>query len=147
MLAKPEFRHLTPSADLDIDSAVHDLGRVGADVGEHGSAERLAAGVVKAPVVLGALDAVAHDQAVAEQRLFVGAVAIGGVIGVVRGAVDRVGVAAVVEGNDVLAVDVAGLAGSDPLAHQVPPWYRPAVRPRAWWPAAARGHRSGAWAR
>src|SRR5215475_14609409 len=67
---KPDLRcHRQASADVDIDRAVNDLGRMGAEVDEHGSAERLAAGVVKAPVVLGALDDIAHDQAVTEQRL------------------------------------------------------------------------------
>src|SRR5689334_4075052 len=111
-------RHKRESADVDMDRAVDDLGRIGAEVDEHGSAERLAAGVVKAPVVLGALDDIAHDQAIAEQRLLMGAVAIGGVVSAVRGAVYRVGVAAVIEGNDVLGVNVAGRAGSDPLGHR-----------------------------
>src|SRR5581483_8852481 len=61
----------------------------------------LAAGVVEPPVVLGALDDAAHDQAVAQQRLLVRAVAVGGEVGVVGGAVDRVVVPAVLERDDV----------------------------------------------
>ena len=66
--------------DLDVDRAVLDPGRVGAQVDQHRRAERLAAGVVEPAVVLRALDDAAHDQAVAQQRLLVGAVAVGGVV-------------------------------------------------------------------
>src|SRR6266567_7145961 len=82
-------------ADLDVDPAVDDLGGVGAHVVKHRRAERLAAGVVEPPVVLGALDDATHDQAVAQQRLLVRAVAVGGVVGIVRRPVDRIVAAAV----------------------------------------------------
>jgi hypothetical protein len=65
--------------------------------------------------VLGTFDDGAHDQAVAQQGLLVGAVAVCGVEVVVGGAVDRVVVAGVLEGDDVLGVDVVGPAGGDPL--------------------------------
>jgi hypothetical protein len=68
--------------------------------------------------VLGALDDAAHDQAVAQQRLLVGAVAVGGVVDVVGRAVNRVVLAATLERDDVFGVDVVGLARGDPLGHR-----------------------------
>src|ERR1700730_9261927 len=109
------------SAELNIDSAVYDLSGIGADVDQHRRAERLAAGVVEPPVVLGAFDDAVHDQAVAQQRLLVRAMAVGGVVDVVRRAVDRVVAAVVLERDDVLGVDVVRLAGGDPLGHRAAP--------------------------
>src|SRR6266700_2059572 len=106
------------SGDLDIDGIVDDPGRVRAHADKNRSAERLAAGVVEPPVVLGALDDAAHDQAVAQQRLLVRAVAVGGVVRVVRRPVDRVVAAVVLERDDVLGVDAVRLAGGDPLGHR-----------------------------
>src|SRR5271169_3888976 len=106
------------SADLNIDRAVYDLSGVSADVDQHRRAERLAAGVVEPPVVLGAFDDAVHDQAVAQQGLLVRAVAVGGVVDVIRGPVDRVVVAFAGERDDVLGVDAVCLAGGDPLGHR-----------------------------
>src|SRR6202020_1702942 len=58
---------------VNVDRAALDLDRVGAQVDQHRGAERLPAGVVEPAVVLGALDDAALDQAVAQQRLLVGA--------------------------------------------------------------------------
>src|ERR1700728_3246793 len=94
------------SADIDEYCAVHDLCRVGAHVLEDRGSEGLPAGVVEAPVVLRALDDGADDQAIAQQGLLVRAMAVGGVVGVLGGPVDRVVVAVMRERDDVLGVDV-----------------------------------------
>src|SRR6202042_1067441 len=106
------------SAHVNVDGAVLDPDRVGAQVDEHRGAERLAAGVVEAAVVHGAFDDAAIDQAVAQQRLLVGAVAFGGMKGVVRRPVDRVRAAGMAERDDVLGVDVIGRAGGYPFSHR-----------------------------
>src|SRR6201996_6096541 len=105
-------------SEADVDRAVFHLDRVGAQVHQHRGAERLAAGVVEPAVVLGALDDAALDQAVAQQRLLVGAVAVGGVVGVLGGPVERVVLAGVLERDDVLGVDLVRRAGGDPLGHE-----------------------------
>src|SRR6185312_3709088 len=121
-------------AEVQVDRAVVDADRVAAQVGQDRRAERPAGGVVEPAVVHRALDHVVHDQAVAEQRLLVRAVPVGGVVAVAGRAVDRVRPPGVVEGDYVLGVDVAGLAGGDPLGHRL--LLRPALRRPARGPAA-----------
>src|SRR6185437_12456489 len=109
------------SVDLEVERPVGYLDRVRAHVDQDRRAERLAAGVVEAPAVLGALDRAPHDQAVAQQGLLVRAVAVGGVEGAVGRAVEGVVVPLVTEGDDVLGFDVVGLAGFDPAGHRGSP--------------------------
>ena len=73
-----------------------------------------AVGDVESPVVLGAFDKRAGHETVGEVGVAVGAEAVGGIQVAVGGAVDGVGLAFVVEANDVLLSQEAAGADLDP---------------------------------
>ena len=79
---------------------------------------RRAVGEVETPVVLGAFDERAVDQAVGQMGVAVGADAVGGVKLAVGRAVDRVGLAFVVEADDVFLLQEAAGADFDPAVHR-----------------------------
>src|SRR4051812_30351360 len=109
----------TGSAEIDQDAAVFDLRRIGLQIDADRGALGLAGLVVEAAVMHRALDDVAHHQTIGKLDLLMGAEAVGRVILVLRTAIDRVVLAAMVERHHVFFVDRIGSAGIDPfLGHR-----------------------------
>ena len=79
-----------------------------------------AVGDVESPVVLGAFDKRARNEAVGEVGVAVGADAVRGIQVAVGSAVDGVGLAFVVEANDVLSSQEAAGADLDPAVDGLP---------------------------
>ena len=83
---------------------------------------RRAVGDVEAPVVFGALDEPALDEAVGQMRVAVGANAVGRVERAVGGAVDGVGLLLVVETDDVFLFQEVADANFNPAVHRPGLW-------------------------
>ena len=77
---------------------------------------------VKAAIMLGALDDVAHHQSLGQMHFFMRAEAVRRVILVVFCAVNREGAARMVEARHILRLDVVRGAGVYPVWHCVRSW-------------------------
>lgn len=105
------------SFDVDKNAALFDPGRVGAHGLQHRGTHRRPGAVVEPPVVLGALDDISHDEAVAKQLPPMGAVPIRSEVLAVFRAIQGVFHAPVLEGNDVLYIYVLETASVYPGRH------------------------------
>src|SRR5690606_1101338 len=95
-----------------------DLDGIGPEIDADGRALGFAGLVIEAAVMLGTFDDVVHHQPVGEMDLLVRAEPVGGVIGVLRAAVDREGASVVIETDHVFLIDLPGVANLDPvIAH------------------------------
>src|ERR1700742_3078456 len=103
--------------ELDVNAVTLDLGLVGPQIVDHRCPERLPSAVVKAAVVLGALNDAVHHQTVAKRGTSVRAGPVAGVELSVFRLVDRVGLPVYDDGDHVVFINVVGRTGLDPHSH------------------------------
>src|SRR5262249_26998378 len=103
------------SVDRDEHLSALDLDLVGLQVDADRRALGPAGAIVEASVVLRTFDDVVEHQPVGEMGVFVGADALGGEILVAGRAIDGIFAPLMVEADHVLRLDLAGVAGLDPL--------------------------------
>ena len=94
------------SADIDIDFAVFNLYRIGAQRLADRGPFRFSGAIIELAVVHRAFDDVVHHQAVGQMPLFMGAISISAEIFIVRTAIDSKAPIAMIEADQILLVDV-----------------------------------------
>jgi len=111
-----------PSAEIEKDFSTFRTHRIGAEVDTHGRTLGFSRAVVKAAIVLGALDDVVHDETVGQMNFFVGAEPISRVELVIRRSVYRERTIGVIKAPDVFQGDVIDTTYLNPIPHHKIPF-------------------------